>query len=134
MVREKSIEKTVTNTKLKRSKGMHIGGAARKPFNEKLNEFVLEWIHERRRKGVRVSRKFVMKKAIVKYDNMVKEGESNEDFKTSTGWLRGFMKRYSLSLQQKSSSSKRPRSAHRYIGIFYFTCPLFCHKTSIRCC
>ena len=42
MVREKSIEKTVMNTKLKRSKGMHIGGAARKPFNEKLNEFVLE--------------------------------------------------------------------------------------------
>ena len=59
MVREKSIEKTVRNTKLKRSKGMHIGGAARKTFNEKLNEFVLEWIHERRRKDVRVSRKVI---------------------------------------------------------------------------
>ena len=28
-----------------------------------------------------------MKKAIIMYDNMVKEGESNEKFKASTGWV-----------------------------------------------
>ena len=39
-----------------------------------------------------------MKKAIVIYDDMVEEGESNEKFKASTGWLRGFMKRYGLQL------------------------------------
>ena len=44
-----------------------------------------------------------MKKAIVMYDNMVKEDESNEEFTASTGWLRGFMKRYSLTLRQKTS-------------------------------
>ena len=37
------------------------------------------------------------------YDNMVKKGEPNEELKTSNGWLKGFMKRYSLSLQRKTS-------------------------------
>ena len=31
---------------------MRIGGAGRKPFNEKLDESVFEQIHERRRKGL----------------------------------------------------------------------------------
>ena len=48
------------------------------------------------------------------YDDIAKEGESNEEFKASTGRLRGFMKRYGLSLRQKNISGlKRPRSAHR---------------------
>ena len=41
-----------------------------------------------------------MEKTIIMYDNMVKEGESNEEFKASTGWVTGFMKRYDLSLQR----------------------------------
>ena len=35
--RKKSIEKAAKNNKLKGSKRMHIEGAERKPFNEKLN-------------------------------------------------------------------------------------------------
>ena len=82
---------------------MRIEGAGRKPFNKKLDKSVLEWIHERCSKGLRVSRKLIMKKAIIMYDDMVKEGESNEQFKASTGWLRGFMKRYGFSLRRKTS-------------------------------
>ena len=64
---------------------MRIEGAGKKPFNEKLDESILEWIHERHSKGFRVSRKLIMKKAIVMFDDMVKEGESNEEFKATTG-------------------------------------------------
>ena len=38
---------------------MRIEGAGRKPFNEKLDESVHEWIHERRSKVLRVSRKLI---------------------------------------------------------------------------
>ena len=47
---------------------MRIEGAERKPFNEKLDESALEWIHERRSKGLRVSRKLIMKKAMVMHE------------------------------------------------------------------
>ena len=77
---------------------MRIEAAGRKPFNEKLDESVLEKIPKRRSKGLRVSRKLIMKKTIVMYDAMVEEDESNEEFKASTGLLRGFMKGYGLSL------------------------------------
>ena len=62
---------------------MYIEGAKRKPFDKKLDESVLEWIHKRRSKGLRVSRKLIMKKAMVMYD-MVKEGKLNEEFKATT--------------------------------------------------
>ena len=40
--KKEKIEKTVKNTKLKGSKRMRIEGAVRKPFNQKLDESVLE--------------------------------------------------------------------------------------------
>ena len=70
---------------------MCIEGSRRKPFDEQLIESILQQIHKRRSRGFRVSRKLIMKKAMVMYDDMVKEGESNEEFKETTGWLRGFM-------------------------------------------
>ena len=41
------------------------------------------------------------------YDDIVKEGESNEEFKESTGWLRRLMKRYGLSFRQKTSVTQK---------------------------
>ena len=38
---------------------------------------------------------------------MVKAPKSNEEFKVGTGLLRGFMKRYSLSLHQKASVAQK---------------------------
>ena len=63
MMTEKSIEKTVKNKKLKGSKRIRIEGTRRKRFNEKLDESIPEWIHERHSKCLWVSRKFFMKKA-----------------------------------------------------------------------
>ena len=46
---------------------MRFEGAGIKPFNERLDQSVLEWIHKRLNKDPRVSRKLIMKKAIVVY-------------------------------------------------------------------
>ena len=86
---------------------MRIEGTERKRFNKKLDESVLEWIHEIHSTGLRVSRKLIMKKAIVIHDDMVTEGESNEDFKASTGWLNGFMTHYGLALQRKTQLARK---------------------------
>ena len=102
---------------------MIVKGAGRKPFNEKLDESVLEWIHERRSKGLRMSRKLIMKKTIVMYGNMVKEGESNEEFKASTGWLRGFMKLYGLSFRRNLPVAQKTKisSEINWYLLFYMS-------------
>ena len=41
------------------------------------------------------------------YDDMVEEGESNEEFEASIFWLRIFMKRYGLSLRCKTTVSQK---------------------------
>ena len=71
-------------------------GGGRNPFCEKLEELVLQWVYDRRTKGLRLSRKMIMKKVKVKvmYDEMTKNGEENDsniDFLASTGWLRNVM-------------------------------------------
>ena len=103
MAREKSIEKTVKSKKAKGCQRKRVAEGGRKPFSEELDETILEWVHERRSKGLQVSRKLIMKKAEVLYDDMVKNGKPNKPFKASTGWLREFMKRYGLSLRRKTS-------------------------------
>ena len=39
--------------------------------------------------------------------NMVKKGNSNKEFKANTDWLRGFMKSFGFSLQQKTSVAQK---------------------------
>ena len=58
---------------------------------------VLDWISSQREKGLRVSRKLIMKKAQVVY-NELKTAQADtinydEEFKASTGWLKNFMRR-----------------------------------------
>ena len=105
--KKESIEKTVKSKKTKGCQRKRVEGGGRKPFSEKLDETVLEWVHERQSKGLRVSRKLIMKKVEVLYDDMVKNGEPNKPFKASNGWLRGFMKRYGLSLRQKTFMAQK---------------------------
>lgn len=104
-----SIQQTVNTKKAKGSQRKRTDGAGRKPFRKALDESVLEWIHERRAKGLPVSRKLIMKKAVLIHEDMEKEG-STEDFKASVGWLRLLMKRYGLSLRRKTSMAQKDPS------------------------
>ena len=95
-----SIQQTVNTKKAKGSQRKRIEGAGRKPFSEKMDEAVLEWIHERRGKCLPVSRKLIMKKAVLINGEMVERGESTEDFETSV-------------TTKDIHGTKRPRSGYR---------------------
>ena len=43
-----------------------------KPFSQKLEESVLKLVYDRRTKGLRVSRKMIIKKAKIMHDEMTK--------------------------------------------------------------
>ena len=73
-------------------------------------------------------------KATVTYDERVKESESNEEFKPSTGWLKRFMKREGLPLQQKTSVAQKDPDQLIDKLVSFFTRLPSCHKTSIWCC
>ena len=68
-----------------------------------LEETVLEWIHDRRAKALRVSRKLIMKKAKINHEEITKDKPHAESFAASNGWLYKFMKRNGLSLRRKTS-------------------------------
>ena len=100
--------------KAKGTKRKRCIGGGRKPFSKRLEEIVLEWIYDRRSKGLRVSRKLIMKKAKILYDDMKKGEQTEEDidneFLASTGWLRNFMQRNGLSLRRKTPGSRYYRN------------------------
>ena len=76
-------------------------------MNEVLEEHLIEWIHDRRSNGLRVSRKLIRKKAKAMFDEQCKENDQYEElFNATTGWLCRFMKRYGLSLQRKTIISQ----------------------------
>ena len=92
-------------------KRKRVDGGGRKPQFQAVDEIVLDWISNRRERGLLVSRKLIMKKAQVVYDDM-KLGETantaNEvEFKASTGWLKNFMRRNHLSLRRKTSIAQK---------------------------
>ena len=127
--KKESIKKTVKNKKLKGSKRMRIEGTGRKSFNKKLDESVLEWIRERRSKDFWVSRKLIVIKVIVMYHDMVRESESNYEFKASTGWLRTF-RNVTISLCNKNHYWLKITQINWYILLYM---PPSCHETSIPC-
>lgn len=78
-----------------------LAGGGRKPLSDELEKNVLEWILERRSKGLRVSRILIMKKASLFYKEM--ENTTDTEFSASRGWCENFMRRNGLSLRRKTS-------------------------------
>ena len=63
-----------------------------------------------RSKGLRVSRKLIMKKATIIYEDLRKGSDDEDlesDFKASTGWLRQFLQRAGFSLRRKTSMAQK---------------------------
>ena len=92
-----------------------LDGAGAKSLSENLEESIMDWIIFRRPKGLRVSRKLVMKKALLTYQEMApSEGRAHSvEFKASRGWLEKFMRRNNLSLRRKTSvAQKDPDKLH----------------------
>ena len=105
--KQNKIQLTDRAASTKGSKWKRLEGGGRKAFNIILEENLLEWIYDRHSKGLRVSRKLIMKKAKIMYNERCKESDEYEDlFIASTGWLRRFMNRYGLLLRRKTTISQ----------------------------
>ena len=81
-----------------KGKRFRVEGGGRKFTNNELEDEVLNWIHRRREKMLRVSRKLIMFKAKPIFDEKCGDYEAlKESFVASNGWLVKFMKRSHLS-------------------------------------
>ena len=94
------------------AKRKRLEGAGRKSLDQQMEEVLIEWIYDRREKGLRVSRKLIMKKALYIYNEKLKENDCDggTTFVASTGWLQKFMHRNGLSLRRKTSVAQKDLS------------------------
>ena len=76
-------------------------------MDEALEEDLLEWVHNRRCTGLRVSRKLIMRKAKIMHDEKCGRSGAVSDFNASRGWLEKFMSRNGLSLRQKTTQAQQ---------------------------
>lgn len=96
------------NSSKKKDKRKRLDGAGRKLLSKSLEEQTLDWIHERRSRRLRVSRKMIKKKATVIYRQLTEEGLTDGDqFVASEGWLVRFMKRNDLSNRRRTSVAQK---------------------------
>ena len=72
--------------------------AGEKPLSPEMEDVLLEWIHSRRLKGLRVSRKLIIRKAL----HLSKEQQNMEDFTANNRWIQKFTRRHGLSLRRKT--------------------------------
>ena len=98
-----------TKSKLEsaKAKRKQLEGAKRKPLDEDIEESVLQWVHERRSNGLRVSRKMIANKAKLLHEEKCKETEMSPSFSASSRWLQRFMVRHGLSTRRKTTESQK---------------------------
>ena len=106
-IREWCQKKAELETSANPRKRLH--GSGRKPLSTELEDRVLEWIHDMRARGQRVSRRSTSKKGEIIWHELKRsngtdvttcsddnEEISQQDFKASNGWVVRFMKRHGL--------------------------------------
>lgn len=110
-------------------KKFRISGGGRKPSFETLEEALYQWILERRSDCKHVSRKGIQLKAIKMFEDFGNEG----DFSASDGWCTNFMKRYSLSIRQKTHQSQKlpAELVPKLVDFFYYLRSYFAKNKDI---
>ena len=88
-------------------KRKRFAGAGRKPFDLDIEEVLLEWVHERRSNGFRVSRKMIRSEARFLHEEKCKEMELPPTFTASIGWEQTFMTSHGLCIQRKTTESQK---------------------------
>ena len=84
-------------------------GVGAKTLSGNLEENIMDWIIFRRSKGLRASRKLVMKKVQMTHQEMAPDEGRAEivEFKASRGWLEKFMRLNKLSLKRRTSVARK---------------------------
>ena len=88
------------------NKRKRLEGGGRKPFDVGLEDELLEWVHERRSSGLRVSRKMISPKARAIHEQC-KAAQLSPSFIASNGWGQKFMARNGLSVRRRTTESQK---------------------------
>lgn len=89
------------------AKRQQLDGGGRNLTSEKIEQNLLEWIFDRRSKGLRVSRKIIMAKAAKFQEEKEKEDPNIAKLTFSQGWLEKFMNRNGLSMRRRTTESQK---------------------------
>ena len=89
------------------NKRKRLDRGGRKPFDVSLEDELLEWIHERRSSGLRVSRAMISHKARAIHEQKCKARQVSPSFIASNGWLQKCMARNGLSVRRRTTESKK---------------------------
>ncbi|XP_028401395.1 jerky protein homolog-like [Dendronephthya gigantea] len=86
-------------------------GAGRKVAHQAMEKELIRWYEQQRSVGVLVSRRIVMEKAKILYNEMCDDENKKGQFNASAGWLQKFQQRYGLSFREKKVNSPQPKSS-----------------------
>ena len=108
-IREWRSKKSLLEEQLKTTgtERKRIPSGGRKPLDETLEEDLLEWVCDRRSKGLRVSRKLIMRKAKIMHDEKCGRSGVVYEFNASRGWLEKFISQNGLSLRRKTTQAQQ---------------------------
>jgi hypothetical protein len=85
-------------------------GAGRKVAHQAMEEELVRWYKEQKFNGLLVSRRSVMEKAKILYDEMCDDETKKGQFFASAGWLQKFQHRYGLSFREKKINNPQAES------------------------
>ena len=89
------------------AKRARLDGTSQKLTDAEIEEWVLEWIFDRRGKGLRVSKKMIMLKAKSLQDETCPHDERDKILSYNRGWLEKFMNRNGLSLRRRATEAQK---------------------------
>ena len=85
-------------------------GAGRKVAHQAMEEKLIRWFKEQKSNGLLVSRRLVMEKARILYNEMCDDETKKGQFYASAGWLQKFQQRYGLSFREKKVDNPQSES------------------------